>query len=57
MTEKAEAVLRKIRQRQAIRRMNNPDRRERILNDFNRPTLDDVVPVGVRRDECATGDG
>jgi len=35
MTEKAEAVLRKIRQRQA-------PRKNRILNEFNRSTLDDL---------------
>jgi hypothetical protein len=39
MTEKAEAVLRKIRQRQA-------HRRDRILDEFNQSTLDDVGPLG-----------
>jgi hypothetical protein len=46
MTGKAEAVLRKLRQRQALRRLNNPERRNRILEQFNRDNLDDVAPIG-----------
>ena len=46
MTEKAEAVLRKIQQRQALRRLNNPERRDRFLEQFNCNNLDDVGPVG-----------
>ena len=41
MTEKAQAVLKKIRQRQALRR-------DRILDELNRSTLDDVGPVGAQ---------
>ena len=39
MTEKAEAVIRKIRNRQA-------QRRDKILDEFNCSTLDDVGPLG-----------
>jgi hypothetical protein len=37
MTEKARKIL---------KRLNNPDARERFLSDFNASTLDDVGPVG-----------
>jgi hypothetical protein len=47
MTEKAQAVLQKLRQRRAPKqwkRLNNPERRVKILNDFNLSS-DPVGPV------------
>jgi hypothetical protein len=37
--------------RQALKRLANPERRPRILNEFNRSTLDDVGPVGGDKEE------
>ena len=51
MTEKAQAVLRKLKQRQALKRLNNPERRNRILDQFNRENMDDVGPVGGDKGE------
>ncbi len=48
MTEKAQAVLRKFRQRQALKhwkQLANPESRVRILDEFNRSTLDPVGPL------------
>jgi hypothetical protein len=38
--------LKKIRRRRALKRLNNPDRRDRILNEFNRYNTPDVRPIG-----------
>jgi hypothetical protein len=43
MAEKAQAVLRKIK---ASRPFRNPKATERVLDEFNRSTLDDVGPLG-----------
>ena len=54
MTEKAQAVLQKIRQRQALRQWNrlaNPQSRDKILNEFNRDQMDDVGPLGGDKGE------
>ena len=50
MTEKAKAVIQKLRNRQALRnwkRLNNSERRDKIIDQFNRDQLDDVGPVGT----------
>jgi hypothetical protein len=49
MTEKAKAVLQKLRQRQVLKhwkRLANPERRDRILDEFNRDNAPDVKPLG-----------
>jgi hypothetical protein len=46
MTEKAQAVLKEMSKQQAMKRLANPERRNRILDQFNRENLDDVGPVG-----------
>ena len=51
MTEKAQAVLKKTRKQQALKRLANPERRNRILDQFNNSTLDDVGPLGGEKGE------
>jgi len=51
MTEKAQAVLKKMRKQQALKRLANPERRNRILDQFNNSTLDDVGPLGGDKGE------
>jgi hypothetical protein len=46
MTEKAQKILQKMNKRQAMKRLANPEKRDGILNEFNRSTLDDVGPFG-----------
>jgi hypothetical protein len=49
MTDKAQAILLKMKRRdarKASRLFRNPVRRDRILDEFNRSTLDDVGPLG-----------
>jgi hypothetical protein len=49
MIDKAEAVLQQIRQRQALEkweRLKTPDRRDGILDDFNRDNTPDVTTFG-----------
>jgi hypothetical protein len=43
MTEKANAVMQKLRLKKLF---FSPGTRERVLEDFNRSTLDDAQPVG-----------
>lgn len=43
MTDKAKTILKKMKH---WKRLNNPERRERILDEFNRAQMDDVGPVG-----------
>ena len=35
-----------MQERQALKRLANPERRNRILNEFNRDLMDDVGPIG-----------
>jgi hypothetical protein len=51
MTEKAQAVLKKMRKQQALKRLADPERRNRILYEFNRDNTDDVGPVGGDKGE------
>jgi len=51
MTEKAQAVLQKIRQRQALKRSANPEKRDKILNEFNQSTLAPVGPFAGDKGE------
>jgi hypothetical protein len=46
MTEKAQTVLNRLKVRRLFR---NAERRNEILNEFNRDNLDDVGPIGVAR--------
>jgi hypothetical protein len=46
MTDKAQKILQKMQKRQALKRLANPERRDRILDEFNRDNMDDVGPVG-----------
>ena len=46
MTEKAKTILQRMNKRQVLKRLANPERRNRILDQFNRENLDDVGPVG-----------
>jgi hypothetical protein len=39
-------ILQKMNKRQALKRLADPERRNRILNEFNRDQMDDVGPVG-----------
>lgn len=48
-SEKAARILRKMQDHKALKyrkRSANPERRDKILNEFNRDNLDDVGPVG-----------
>jgi uncharacterized protein YfeS len=40
-----------MNRRQALKRLANPERRNRILDQFNRENLDDVAPVGGNKGE------
>jgi hypothetical protein len=40
-----------MNQRQAMKRLANPERRNRILNEFNRDQLDDVGPLRGEKGE------
>lgn len=49
MTYKAQANLRKMKRRdrkKASRLFQSPEARERVLDEFNQSTLDDVGPIG-----------
>jgi hypothetical protein len=49
VTIKAKTILQRMNKQKALkhwREFSNPERRERILNEFNRETMDDVGPVG-----------
>lgn len=49
MTDKAQKILQKMQKRQALKRwreFSNPERREKILHEFNRAQMDDVGPLG-----------
>jgi hypothetical protein len=48
MTEKAQAVLQKMKPRRLFR---NPRERDQILLEFNNSTLDDLGPVGGDKGE------
>jgi hypothetical protein len=39
-------TLQRMQKRQALKRLANPERRNRILEQFNRENMDDVGPVG-----------
>ena len=45
MTDKAQAALPKNRHRQALRLLNNHERRKGILDEFNRDNTPDVKPL------------
>ena len=51
MTYKAKTILQKMNKRKAMNRLANPKARNRILDEFNRSTLDDVGPVGGDKGE------
>ena len=51
MTDKAQRILQKINKRQALKRLANPERRDRILREFNQSTLGDVGAVGGDKGE------
>jgi hypothetical protein len=46
MTNKAKTILQKMNKRQAMKQLANPKARTRVLDQFNRSTLDVVAPVG-----------
>jgi hypothetical protein len=49
MTNKAQAALQKMKrleEKRALRLFRNPQARDRVLNNFNQSTLDEVGPVG-----------
>lgn len=46
MTDKAKKTLQKIQKRQTLKLLANPERRDRILDEFKRDQMDDVGPVG-----------
>ena len=48
MTEKAKKILQKTQLRRLFR---NPKARDRVLDEFNRSTLDDVGPIGGDKGE------
>ena len=51
MTDKAHEILQEMQKRQALKRLANPERRNRILNEFNRDQLADVGPLGGDKGE------
>jgi hypothetical protein len=51
MTDKAQKILQKMNKRQALKRLANPERRDRILNEFNQSTLDPVGPFAGDKGE------
>jgi hypothetical protein len=51
MTDKAQKILQKMNKREGLKRLNHPERRDRILNEFNRDQMDDVGPVGGDKGE------
>jgi uncharacterized protein YfeS len=51
MTDKAQKILQKMNKRQALKRLANPEWRNRILDQFNRENLDDVGPIGGNKGE------
>ena len=40
-----------MQKRQALKRLTNPERRNRILDQFNRENMDDARPVGGEKGE------
>ena len=46
MTNKARKILQKMNKRQALKRLANPEKKDKILNEFNQSTLDPVGPLG-----------
>ena len=51
MTDKANKILQRLNKRKAMKRLTDPERRNRILNEFNRDQLDDVAPIGGDKGE------
>jgi hypothetical protein len=51
MTDKAQKILQRMNKRQVLRRLANPETRDRILDEFNQENLADVGPVGGRKGE------
>jgi len=52
MTEKAQTVLYRLNQREAFenwKRIGNPERRKKFLDDFNRDNKPDVGPLGGKQ--------
>ena len=48
---KAGRILQKMNKRHALKRLANPERRNRILSEFNRDQMDDVGPIGGDKGE------
>jgi uncharacterized protein YfeS len=49
MTNKAQKILQRMNKRKALKRwreFSNPERREKVLAEFNRDQMDDVGPLG-----------
>ena len=51
MTDKAKKILQRMNRRKAVKRLANPERRDRILKEFNLDQMDGVGPLGGDRGE------
>ena len=51
MTNKAQKILQKMNKRQALKRLANPEKKDKILNEFNQSTLDPVGPFAGDKGE------
>jgi uncharacterized protein YfeS len=40
-----------MNKRQALKRLANPEKRNRVLSEFNQSTLDEVCPIGGDKGE------
>ena len=52
MTQKARKILQKMNKRIAMKRLANPEKRDKILNEFNQSTLDPVGPFAGDKGEA-----
>jgi hypothetical protein len=46
MTDKTAKILQMMNRKKALKRLANPEKRDRILDEFNRDNMDDVGPIG-----------
>jgi hypothetical protein len=51
MTDKAKKILQRMNRRRTLARLANPEKRNRILDQFNRENLDNVGPIGGDKGE------
>ena len=51
MTQKARKILQKMNKRIAMKRLANPEKRDKILNEFNQSTLAPVGPFAGDKGE------